>query len=152
MAAEVEGQNDVGFSEEKGEITLKDKKIESMKVSRADEKREKRLCFLLYRDFLLHTRSLAEDRATKDCSSTRCGAADENEKNHGLYADDEGYLVGEIYAQRENDEELGFEGELSNELNLIQSDKEGDIQRTFQDTEPEIVVVPSKRFVREITK
>ena len=45
-------------------------------------------------------------------------------------------------------------GKVPPELNLIPSDNVHvdvtDLQETFQDAEPEILVVPNKRFVREI--
>ena len=162
MAAEVSGFADNGesdssddnFSEEK-EKSLTDPNFTSKKVLDPKEKQERRRFFLCYRDFLLHVRSVSDRHTTKDSSTTQSGEAEEGEENYGLYADDKGYLQGEIYGQVENDEELGFAGELSQELNLIPSDNVhfdvADLQGTFQDTEPEILVVPNKRFVREIS-
>ena len=162
MAAKVSGFADSGesdssddnFSEEK-EKSLTDPHFASKKVLDPKEKRERRRFFLCYRDFLLQVRSVNERQTTKDSSETQSGEAEEGEENYGLYADDKGYLQGEIYRQLENDKELGFAGELSQELNLIPSDNAHvdvtDLQGTFQDSEPEILVVPNKRFVREIS-
>ena len=157
MAAKVSGFADSGesdssddnFPEEK-EKSLTDPHFASKKVLDPKEKRERRRFFLCYRDFLLHVKSVNDRQTTKDSSTTQSGEAEEGEENYGLYADDKGYLQGEIYRQLENDEELGFAGELSQELNLIPSDAT-DLQGTFQDSEPEILVVPNKRFVREIS-
>ena len=163
MAAEVlsfadrgDSDNEDNFPEEKDE-SLKDPKFASSKVLDRKEKRERKRFLLYYRDFLLHARSVKDRHSTKDSSPTQSGEVEDGEENYGLYADDKGYLQGEIYRQVENDEEFGFAGELSQELNLIHENAHvschvdaADLQRTFQDAEPEILVVPNKRFVREI--
>ena len=95
--------------------------------------------------FLLQTR-LALDRQTANDK-----AQDINDEGH--YADDKSYLQGEFYRNQESDEDVGFAGDLAQEFNLIPSDSVGDHKRTFANTNDElgIRVVPSERFVREIT-
>lgn len=135
---EAECENDVDLPQEEAR-SYKNKKGASLKVSK--EERENRLSFLIFRDFLLHTRTVIEERAKSKVHSG---------EEHVLYADDQGYLFGEFYEQIQKNEEVGFEGELSDELNLTESDS--DHEKTAQNAETEIVVVPSRRFVREITK
>lgn len=98
-----------------------------------------------YGNFLLQTR-LALDRQTANDK-----AQDINDEGH--YADDKSYLQGEFYRNQESDEDVGFAGDLAQEFNLIPSDSVGDQKRTFTNTNDElgIRVVPSERFVREIT-
>ena len=62
-------------------------------------------------------------------------------------------MQGEFYRNQESDEDVGFAGDLAQEFNLIPSDSVGDQKRTFTNTNDElgIRVVPSERFVREIT-
>ena len=135
---EAECENDVDLPQEEAR-SFKNQKGASLKVSK--EERENRLSFLIFRDFLLHTRTVIEERANCKVHSG---------EEHVLYADDQGYLLGEFYEQIQKNEEVGFEGELSDELNLTESGS--DHEKTAQNAETEIVVVPSRRFVREITK
>lgn len=137
---EAECENDVDLPQEEAR-SFKNKKGASLKVSKLKEERENRLSFLIFRDFLLHTRTVIEERAKSKVHSG---------EEHVLYADDQGYLFGEFYEQIQKNEEAGFEGELSDELNLMESDS--DHEKTAQNAETEIVVVPSRLFVREITK
>lgn len=137
---EAECENDVDLTQEEAR-SFKNQKGASLKVSNFKEERENRLSFLIFRDFLLHTRTVIEERAKSKVHSG---------EEHVLYADDQGYLFGEFYEQIQKNEEVGFEGELSDELNLTESDS--DHEKTAQNAETEIVVVPSRRFVREITK
>ena len=109
------------------------------------EKMRRKFCLLSYGNFLLQTR-LALDRQTANDK-----AQDINDEGH--YADDKSYLQGEFYRNQESDEDVGFAGDLAQEFNLIPSDSVGDQKRTFTNTNDElgIRVVPSERFVREIT-
>lgn len=149
MAAEVElhvdeaeCENDVDLPEKEAR-SFKNQKGASLNVSKFKEERENRLSFLIFRDFLLHTRTVTQERAKSTAHSGE-------EHVNVVYADDKDYLLGEFYEQIQKNEEVGFEGELSDELNLTQSDS--DPGKTAQNAETEIVVVPSRRFVREITK
>ena len=149
MAAEVElhvdeaeCENDVDLPEKEAR-SFKNQKGASLNVPKFKEERENRLSFLIFRDFLLHTRTVTQERAKSTVHSGE-------EHVNVVYADDKGYLLGEFYEQIQKNEEFGFEGELSDELNLTQSDS--DPGKTAQNAETEIVVVPSRRFVREITK
>ena len=109
------------------------------------EKMRRKFCLLSYGNFLLQTR-LALDRQTANDK-----AQDINDEGH--YADDKSYLQGEFYRNQESDEDVGFAGDLAHEFNLIPSDSVGDQKRIFTNTNDElgIRVVPSERFVREIT-
>ena len=111
------------------------------------EKLRRKFCLLSYGNFLLQTR-LALDRQTANDK-----AQDINDEGH--YADDKSYLQGEFYRNQESDEDVGFAGDLAQEFNLIPSDSVGDQMtlRTFTNINDElgIRVVPSERFVREIT-
>ena len=109
------------------------------------EKLRRKFCLLSYGNFLLQTR-LALDRQTANDK-----AQDINDEGH--YADDKSYLQGEFYRNQESDEDVGFAGDLAQEFNLIPSDSVGDQKRTFTNINDElgIRVVPSERFVREIT-
>lgn len=145
-------ESDDNLSAEEDKL-LEASKCTTSKVLDPKEKRERSIYFSVYRDFLLYTRSAT---TTEDCSSpTQNGETEDDEKSHSFDVDDKGYLRGEFFEQAENDEELGFAGDLSQELNLMNSDNDGDVDlhssRTFQDSEPEIRVVPSSRFVKEIS-
>ena len=111
------------------------------------EKLRRKFCLLSYGNFLLQTR-LALDRQTANDK-----AQDIDDEGH--YADDKSYLQGEFYRNQESDEDVGFAGDLAQEFNLIPSDSVGDQMtlRTFTNINDElgIRVVPSERFVREIT-
>ena len=112
------------------------------------EKMRRKFCLLSYGNFLLQTR-LALDRQTANDNCDK--AQDINDEGH--YADDKSYLQGEFYRNQESDEDVGFAGDLAQEFNLIPSDSVGDHKRTFANINDElgIRVVPSERFVREIT-
>ena len=109
------------------------------------EKMRRKFCLLSYGNFLLQTR-LALDRQTANDKA-------QNINDEGHYADDKSYLQGEFYRNQESDEDVGFAGDLAQEFNLIPSDSVGDQKRTFTNINDElgIRVVPSERFVREIT-
>lgn len=149
-SAESESGDDFPAVEKK--LSKERKHGPSAKVRTKDEWR-RRFCFSSYRDYLLHLRSVGDKQTAKDDSSTQRGKA-ERDENYGLYADDKGYLQGEIYGDAESDEEVGFAGDLSQELNLMPSSPDNliDKERTLQDAEPEIFVVSSQRFVREISQ
>ena len=112
------------------------------------EKLRRKFCLLSYGNFLLQTR-LAFDRQT---ANDNCDKA-QGINDEGHYADDKSYLQGEFYRNQESDEDVGFAGDLAQEFNLIPSDSVGDQKRTFTNINDElgIRVVPSERFVREIT-
>ena len=112
------------------------------------EKMRRKFCLLSYGNFLLQTR-LALDRQT---ANDNCDKA-QGINDEGHYADDKSYLQGEFYRNQESDEDVGFAGDLAQEFNLIPSDSVGDHKRTFANINDElgIRVVPSERFVREIT-
>ena len=109
------------------------------------EKLRRKFCLLSYGNFLLQTRLVLDRQTAND------KAQDINDEGH--YADDKSYLQGEFYRNQESDEDVGFAGDLAQEFNLIPSDSVGDQKRTFTNTNDElgIRVVPSERFVREIT-
>ncbi len=119
-----------------------------------------RFPYLPFRHFLLHTRSIYDKQTGVDLSPPKKKKS-KREELEGIYADDKGYLQGEIYEDLESDEELGFTGEVCKKLNLMPSDSLADHERNTEslrtdlqtgDHIPEIIVVPSARFVREITK
>ncbi|XP_078369102.1 uncharacterized protein LOC144653060 [Oculina patagonica] len=119
-----------------------------------------RFPYLPFRHFLLHTRSINDKQTGVDLSPPKKKKREELE---GIYADDKGYFQGEIYEELGSDEELGFMGDVCKKLNLMPSDSLADHEIHSKDTEslrtdlqtddhtPEIIVVPSARFVREIT-
>ena len=110
------------------------------------EKLRRTFCLLSYGNFLLQTRLVLDRQQTANDK-----AQDMNDEGH--YADDKSYLQGEFYRNQESDEDVGFAGDLAQEFNLIPSDSVGDQKRTFTNINEElgIRVVPSERFVREIT-
>lgn len=152
------------FSTEK-QKSSQDPKVDSSKISKKKQnaivKQEwkRRFRYLSYSHFLLHTRSKNENQTGEDPPPTQ---KKKGQRLGDIYADDKGYLQGEIYKDLESDEELGFSGEVCKELNLMPSDSHGDRERHSKDTEsfradlqtdghiPEIIVAPSARFVREI--
>lgn len=106
------------------------------------EELKRKFCLLSYGNFLLQTRLALDSQTAKE--------QDINDEGH--YADDKSYLQGEFYGNQESDEDVGFAGDLAQEFNLIPSDNVGDHKRTFANNyELGIRVVPSERFVREIT-
>lgn len=109
------------------------------------EKLRRKFCLLSYGNFLLQTRLALERQTANDQG--------QNINHEGHYADDKSYLQGEFYRDQESDEDVGFAGDLAREFNLIPSDSVGDHKRTFANINDElgIRVVPSERFVREIT-
>ena len=112
------------------------------------EKLRRKFCLLSYGNFLLQTRLALDTQTAHDNCDKAQGINDE-----GHYADDKSYLQGEFYRNQESDEDVGFAGDLAQEFNLIPSDSVGDHKRTFANINDElgIRVVPSERFVREIT-
>lgn len=143
----VESENDLDFSAVDVKSSKNPKRETSANANAKDE-RERRLCFLVYRDFLRYATSGTCDDRDKRKQAEKAVTDDDN---YGLYADDKGYLQGEIYRELESEEEYGFAGDLAQELNLMPPDNVADHERTLQDAEPEIIVVPSARFVREIS-
>lgn len=113
---------------------------------------KKRFRYLSYKDFLLHTRSAIDkqtgEESGEDLSPTQTKEREDNKWDRDLYADDKGQ--GEIYEELDSDEEeLGFTGHVCKELNLMPFDSVIDLQTDGHI--PEIVVVPSAQFVREIS-
>lgn len=119
---------------------------------------KRRFRYLSCSHFLRHMRSINDKQTDEGLSPTK---KTKREELDCVYADDKGYLQGEIYEERESDEELGFTGDVCKKLNLMPSDL-ADPERHSEDIEslrtdlqtdchiPEIIVVPSARFVREI--
>ena len=130
------------------------------------QKWKRRFRFLSYKHFLLHTRSVINKSNDKDLSTTPPEKNQrEDEGSEGIYADDKGYLQGEIYEELESDEDIGFAGDVCKKLNLMPCDSMADHERTLRDDNdslstslqtnthnPEVIIVPSSRFVREILK
>lgn len=149
-------------------LNLSKKKQGSSQGSKAACSKEKqnyiewkrRFRYLSYTHFLRHTRSINDKQTDEDLSPTK---KKKREVLDCVYADDKGYLQGEIYEELESDEELGFSGDVCKKLNLMPSDL-ADNERHSEDIEaeslrtdlqmdshiPEIIVVPSARFVRKI--
>ena len=125
----------------------------------AKQEWKRRFRYLSCKHFLRHTRAV-NDRQTGEGLSPRQNKKREEESD-GFYADDKGYLQSEIYDEVEDDEELGFTGDVSRKLNLIppltgheRTLEDAELLRTdFQSDSyiPEIIVVPSAQFVREIS-
>lgn len=148
---------DPGFSSE-DQKSLRDPKLAASKLYNGKKKQkaiakqewERRFHYLSFKHFLRYTRAI-NDRKTDGGVSPRKNKKREEESD-GLFADDEGYLQGEIYNQLENGEETGFTGDVSRKLNLTSKDAE--LLRTdFQsdNDNPEVTVVPCEQFVREIS-
>lgn len=120
---------------------------------------KRRFRYLSFKHFLRHTKAV-NDRQTGGDLSPRDNKKQEEESD-GFYADDKGYLQGEIYDQLENGEEIGFMGDVSRKLNLMppvigqdRTSEDAELLRTdFQSDSdnPEIIVVPCAQFVREIS-
>ena len=143
--------------------SLKDPKAISSKVKK-DWKR--RFRYLSYKDFLVQTRSLIsmnDKSIVKDISATDSEKINRrDEEAEGIYADDKGYFRGEIFEELESDDNIGFAGDVCKQLNLLPnmdvSDHEpttiddGSLRTDLQTDSftPEIVVVSSSRFVREL--
>ncbi|KAJ7380268.1 hypothetical protein OS493_010984 [Desmophyllum pertusum] len=87
------------------------------------------------------------EESGEDLSPTQTKEREDNKWDRDLYADDKGQ--GEIYEELDSDEELGFTGHVCKELNLMPFDSVTDLQTDGHI--PEIVVVPSAQFVREIS-
>ena len=151
-SSEVESDED--FSAAKKE-SLTDPKGQPSTNKNPKEEWKNNFCFLSYGNFLLQRRLVLDGQTAKEvkdnCSPTQSRKAEDKE-NYGYYADDKGYLQGEIYGELESDDEIGFEGDLAEELNLMPADNVTNNKRTLQNaSELEILVVPNARFVREIT-
>lgn len=138
------------------ESELNNKKNKQNAIAKQEWK--KRFRYLSYKHFLRHTRAL-NGRQTSGGISPRENKKRE-EESEGFYADDKGYLQGEIYDELENGDDLGFAGDVSRALNLMPP--VSGQERTSEDAElflragpdsdnPEIIVVPSAQFVREIS-
>ena len=143
--------------------SLKDSRSITSKVKK-DWKR--RFRYLSYRDFLVQTRSLIsmnDKSIVKDLSETASETIKRrDEEAESIYADDKGYFRGEIFEELESDDNIGFAGDVCKQLNLLPnmdvSDHEptaiddGSLRTDLQTDSftPEIVVVPSSRFVREL--
>lgn len=143
--------------------SLKDSKSISSKVKK-DWKR--RFRYLSYKDFLVQTRSLIsmnDKSIVKDISATASEKINRrDEEAESIYADDKGYFRGEIFEELESDDNVGFAGDVCNQLNLLPNMDVSDHEPTTIDDgslridlqtdsfTPEIVVVPSSRFVREL--
>lgn len=137
--------------------TLYNVKKKQSAVAKQEWKR--RFRYLSCKHFLRHTRAV-NDRQTGEGLSPRQNKKREKESD-GFYADDKGYLQSEIYDEVENDKELGFTGDVSRKLNLMppvtghdRTSEDAELLRTdFQSDSynPEIIVVPSAQFVREIS-
>ena len=155
---------DPGFSSE-DQKSLRDPKLAASKLYNGKKKQkaiakqewERRFHYLSFKHFLRYTRAI-NDRQTDRGVSPR-GSKKREEESDGFFADDEGYLQGEIYDQLQNGGETGFTGDVSRKLNLMlpaqdRTSEDAELLRTdFQSDSdnPEITVVPCEQFVREIS-
>lgn len=136
------------------ESELNNKKNKQNAIAKQEWK--KRFRYLSYKHFLRHTRAINE-RQTGGGPSPR-EIKKREEESEGFYADDKGYLKGEIYDGLENGDDLGFAGDVSRALNLMppvsaqeRTSEDAELLRPEPDSDnPEIIVVPSAQFVREI--
>ena len=140
---------DRNFSSE-NQSSLLDPELRSSMLNKKEWKI--RFRYLSYEHFCRHTRAVNE-RQTDEGLSTRENTK-RDEESDCFYADDKGYLQGEIYDELESGEDLGFAGDVSWALNLMPP--VSGQERTSEDAEPdsdnpEIIVVPSAQFVREIS-